>query len=173
MALIDPYVLAVQLKNCLCNRLATSALGAVCRCSVYPSDVPTADICQKDLAGNGEAKVMITRIYDSVNFPFPVSAERKRSCASYTVVEIVQTVWRCAPTLGNNGELPAVFEEETAAVGLFDDALAMRCAVKCCVDSTLIEVGDWRQLTMQGGCMGGQLTSLIGIDAMSCIQGSI
>lgn len=170
MALIDPFELALNIKECLCDRLAETILGPVCKCTLYPSDVATADICSKTLTGNGEAKIHVGRVFDSRNFP---AVEELQRCGSYVAVEVVMTVRRCAPTMGNEGQLPSEDELELALMGVLDDAHAMRCAIQCCVDSKLIQVGEWRLLSLQGGCMGGQLISTIGIDQASCDLGSI
>lgn len=170
MALIDPFELALQIKECLCERLAETILGPVCKCSLYPSSLPTADICSKTLTGDGEAKIHVSRIFNSRQFPNPVELE---NCNNYVAIEVVQTVRRCGPAMGNQGELPSEEEAELALLGLLDDAHAMRCAIQCCVDSKLVQVGDWSLLTLQGGCMGGQLVSVIGIDQASCDLGSV
>lgn len=170
MALIDPFEVALNVKECLCARLSASILGPTCKCSVYPSDIPTADICSRTLSGNGEAKIHVSRIFNSKNFPNPVDIE---NCQNYVAVEIVQTVWRCGPTMGNQGELPSEEELELAMLGVLDDAQAMRCAISCCVDSKLLQIGDWTLLSLQGGCMGGQLISVIGIDQATCDLGSL
>lgn len=167
--IVDPFEVAIAVKECLCRNLADTMLGTVCRCSVYPSDVPVADVCTKSLAGNGEAKVHINRIYNTKNFP---NEQFTLDCAgNYVVVEIVQTVWRCGPTISDDGQLPSIMDVEMATMGLMDDAKAMRCAVQCCLDTTLIQMGEWQLMTMDGGCMGGQLTSLIGIDQDQCLFG--
>lgn len=171
MAVIDPFEVALAVKECLCLNLESTMGGAVCRCVIYPSDVPTADICSKSLTGNGEAKVHINRIFNSKNFPNE-EVELANCTGNYVVVEVVQTVWRCGPTLGDNGQLPSVMDVEMASMILLEDAKAMRCAITCCTDSRLIQVGAWQMLSLQGGCMGGQLISLIGIDQDQCNFGS-
>lgn len=164
--MIDPFEVALAVKECLCRNLESTMLGRVCRCAIYPSDVPTADVCSKSLAGNGEAKLHISRIFNSKNFP---NSEIELKCdGNYVVVELVQTVWRCGPTVSEDGQLPSIMDVEMATMGLLDDAKAMRCAVQCCLDTRLIQMGDWTLLSLQGGCMGGQLTSLIGIDQDVC-----
>lgn len=163
--MIEPFEVAIAVKECLCRNLESTLLGPVCRCSVYPSVIPTADICDVSLAGNGEAKVYIGRIYNSRDFPNEVLFDK---CDNYVVVEVVQTVWRCGPTVMEDGQLPSILEVETATMGLLDDAKAMRCAVQCCLDTSLFQVGEWSLQPLQGGCMGGQLTSLIAIDQDSC-----
>ena len=168
--MIDPFELALQLKDCLCDRLSETVLGPVCKCTLYPSNVPTADICSKTLVGNGEAKIHVNRIFNTRDFPNPLDRE---NCANYVAVELVITVRRCAPTMGNQGELPNEEDLELALLGILDDAHAMRCAVMCCTDAKLITVGDWTLLSLQGGCMGGQLISTIGIDQASCDLGSV
>lgn len=168
--MIDPFEVALSVKECLCRNLIDTLGGPVCRCAIYPSDVPTADICSKSLAGNGEAKIIINRIFNSKNFPNE-QVDLANCSGNYVVVEIVQTVWRCGPTIGDNGQLPSVLDVEFAAMILNEDAKAMRCAVMCCPDTTLIQVGSWQMLSLSGGCMGGQLISLIGIDQDQCIFG--
>jgi hypothetical protein len=169
VAVIEPYEVALAVKECLCRNLESTLLGKVCRCSIYPSDIPTADICSKSLAGNGEAKVHISRIFNSKNFPNP-EFDFNPCRGNYVVVEVVQTVWRCGPSIGDDGQLPSILDVETATMSLLDDAKAMRCAIQCCLDTTLISMGDWTILSLQGGCMGGQLTSLIGIDQDDCLS---
>lgn len=170
MALIDPFEVALQVRDCLCDRLSQSILGPVCKCAIYPSSFPTADICTKTATTNGEAKIHISRIFNTKNFPNQLDRDQ---CDNYVAVEVVQTVWRCAPSIGNQGQLPSAEETELATLGLLDDAHAMRCAISCCVDSKLVVVGDWTLLNSSGGCMGGQLISVIGIDQASCDLGSL
>lgn len=164
----DPMMVASMLRDCLCSFLEGTIGGAVCRCAVYPSQVPTADICDNSGDGHGEAKIAITNMFDSRQFPFIVQDANCR--ASFTVLELTQTVWRCAPMIGDDGELPAVEDVELSSAILLDDARAMRCAVNCCLESNLVITGNWQLLPASGGCIGGQLVSLVGVDADSCFE---
>lgn len=159
---------AMMVRDCLCSFLEGSLGGAVCRCSIYPSGIPTADICDNSGDGHGEAKISITSIFDSRQFPFQIQDANCRD--SFTVLEITQTVWRCAPMVGDDGELPDVEDVDLSTAILLDDARAMRCAIKCCLDTPLVQVGNWTLLGASGGCIGGQLVSLVGVDSESCLE---
>lgn len=165
---MNPMLTAMMVRDCLCTFLESSLGGAVCRCTVYPSSIPTADICEQSADGHGEAKISITNIFDSRRFPFPIQDAECRD--SFTVIEITQTVWRCAPMVGDDGELPLEEDVDLASAILLDDARAMRCAVKCCLDTNLVVVGSWSLSPASGGCIGGRLVSLVGLDAESCLD---
>lgn len=165
---MNPSLVTMLVRDCLCTFLEGTLGGAVCRCSIYPSVVHTADICEKTADGHGEAKVSVTNIYDSENFPAPLEFGNCRN--AYTVLEITQTVWRCAPMVGDDGELPSVDEVDFSSAVLLDDARAMRCAINCCLNLRLIQVGNWTLLPAQGGCVGGRLVSLVGVDPEACFE---
>lgn len=163
---LTPFSVANLVKGCLCTSLASSYGGAVCRCLVYPSPVPPADVCTKDASGNGQATVSISRIFDSRNFPEPDISGR---CEAYTAVELNLSVWRCAPMIGDGGELPSVADLEEAARILAADASVLRCAIKCCIPQGYqFIVSEYEAYPINGGCMGGTLTAIVALESTDC-----
>lgn len=164
---LTPIGLAEQIRTCLCTNLAASMAGPTCRCYVYPSPQPPADVCSKSSLGNGQATVSIVRTFPSVEFPTPDDSGR---CDAYLAVEVSITVYRCAPTVSDSGVLPPVSDYEEATEILLSDAEAMKCAIVCCLPNGYqFIVSEWEMLVPSGGCMGGTITGIIGIDNQSCV----
>lgn len=163
---LTPFALMSLIKGCLCTQLAASYGGAVCRCSVYPSPTPPADICTKDANGNGQATVSLSRIFDSKAFPQP---DISGTCEAYLAAEINLSVWRCAPTIGDGGELPTVAELEEAARIQSSDAQVLRCAIKCCIPfGYQFILSEYEAYPLDGGCMGGTLTAVVALEPTLC-----
>lgn len=163
---LTPLALAELVRTCLCENLAASVGGPPCRCYVYPSPQPPADVCDKTPLGNGQATVSIVRSYPSRNFPEPDESGR---CDAYLAVELSISVYRCAPVIGESGELPPVSEYELSTEILLADAEAMKCAIVCCLPAGYqFIVGEWSMIIPSGGCMGGTMTALIAIENQVC-----
>lgn len=164
---LTPMTLAELIRTCLCQKLEASYGGKVCRCLIYPSPTPPADICDKTPQGNGQATVSIVRSYPSRAFPEPDTSGK---CDAYLAIELAINVYRCAPQISDVGELPPISDYEEAARIQAADAEVMKCAVLCCLPvGYQVIVGEYDAYPASGGCMGGSLSVLVAIENQSCV----
>jgi hypothetical protein len=174
--LVLPY--AERLLACLCQRLATTMAGPVCRCCLAVGPIPPADVCCQCSDGMGQASVSVVNTYPTTNFPRPGVTEERRGfgpCGSFTwAAELALVVYRCVSAPGEDGAPPSCADQELDVRRLLDDARAMREAVSCCdwrgpaSRPARISAGSWAPLPIQGGCGGGQMTVVVEAGGNCC-----
>jgi hypothetical protein len=169
----DAYAIAAALRDCLCERLKTTVGGAVCSCCIETGIAPaTNDNCCNCGTGQGQASIQLGEMYPSDKFPRRGIQEYKGPCTKGLTVwvqEIIVSVYRCVPTVDENG-YPTCEERETAARKIFDDRNALMDVFTCC-DWSLgrkITPGSWVPLENKGGCGGGMMTFYVNLGAVCC-----
>lgn len=165
---IDRFAVAMaeDLLACLCEQLAATVGGEVCRCCLSPGPAP-ADFCCDCGQGHGQAWVRVVRIFPA-STNFPAQAASIQQCALNSVgVELEMGAWRCAHLPDDQGNPPTCAQVTTDTEVLLDDAAAMRAAVRCCFAPGRDYVpGEWTPRGPSGGCMGGAMT--VTVQAYDC-----
>lgn len=156
-----PWAVARLLRDCLCLKLEETIGGTVCRCSLMAGDQAMADICEKvPDRGDGQAWVRVVRIFNTIDFPRPVTDQFNCS-GSFWAAEYELGVLRCAVTPDRNALPPTGPELDAEAAMVLDDAAALLWVGECCLSSDFpVIVGDW-QPTGSGGCTGGRITMMV------------
>lgn len=142
---------ASALLGCLCDRLAETLGGPVCRCCLEPGQSVPMDVCCDCGKGNGKASVRLAAVT-------PVAQARGRCTADDRwVATLEMQVHRCAAPLQADGQPPTCAQVTRDAAVAMDDAAAMRRAVICCpaLDGLEATPGVWTPLGPLGGCHGG------------------
>jgi len=127
--LVLPY--AERLLDCLCDALADSLGGPVCRCCLRPGAhlVPMDSCyCECGAAGsaNGQASVQVTNVYPSSKFPRSGVDEWDDACNTVTwVAELTMTVYRCVHTVDEKGVPPTCDQLDSDARKIASDRFAM------------------------------------------------
>jgi len=164
------WPLAVRLRACVETGLAGALAGPPGTCCVVPGrDVALDDCCA------GQAWVRILRVYGSSMESFPDAARQPHDTDRCTggrwAVEFGAGVVRCVPGLDGRGQPPTGAELEASAGQVADDASRIRRAVLCCFADGSDEglwVGDWLPVGPEGGCVGGELSVVVGVDGCEC-----
>lgn len=151
---------ALELLDCLCEQLALTTGGPVCRCCLSLGPAPV-DCCDCDGAGtNGEAFVRVARIYPSMGrFP-QQSVEHHRCRNTGLAVELELGVYRCSRQVTEDGSAASCADTIRDVEVALDDAAAMRRAL-CCFDGPdrgPLVIGQWLPYGPEGGCMGGSMS---------------
>lgn len=171
---------AEALLGCLCDALAQTVRGPVCRCSLVPGEAPTVDVCcDCDGPGQGQGSVRLVQLYPTTAFPDP-SVDLTMPAALLSWAGVFElAVFRCVATVDDDGTAPSADELAADAAAVADDAAAMRTAVRCCFPGTaaaggcgsVVLPGPWSPSGPSGGCAGGQMTVTVDLGAHCCPSG--
>ncbi|MFJ5037938.1 hypothetical protein [Streptomyces parvulus] len=189
MALILESVneLATAVLECVCMALdATAAAvdgqpGCPCRACVVPG-TPAWDSCEDPCDGSddtgGQLTVHVARVYPTTEFP----AETRevlglKSCSATRIaVELVVTLLRCVPTVGEDEQCPPTCEAMAAAARVIQiDSATVLNALMCCVPSIgnrhrgpLYVIGMQKTLEPRGGCGGIEQRLTVALPNCAC-----
>lgn len=153
--------LARALRDCLCEALADTVAGPVCRCSFMSGVSAIADICGVAPDGSeGQAWVRMSRLFLTRDFPRPIS-DIFNCAAGLWAVEFELGVLRCGVVPDEDGDPPSAEELNCEAAKVMDDAYVLRTTAECCIPSHYPTVpGEWQPLS-SGGCIGGKVTVMV------------
>lgn len=151
----------------LCCRVAASD-HPVCRCGfAFGDPPPVSNCCSCPSGGQGEAFVRVGQVYPSTVFPQPDEANSVCDYASFAAVFTVG-IYRCAPTLKDNGSAPTTEELAAALIVQLQDRAVLMRTIRCYFnglpDERLWFAGPWNPIEPQGGCMGGSVTVTVAVD---------
>lgn len=176
----DPLApIAAALLADLCCRLAESDYP-VCHCGFGLGDPPPMSFCCEcdpaavdDPVPQGEAWVRIGPVFPADALLSPLGEPDQRCPLGLIAVQITMGIYRCAPTMDDNGNPPSTEDIAAAlAIQLQDRALLFRVA-RCVMAAGSLShvIGGWDPIELQGGCMGSQLALTVGVaDCLTCPQ---
>lgn len=176
MAIADPIALphAEALLECFRTTIADTINppGEVC---LRGGDIVNILVSvSKDECKCGLAWVRVANVYPSTSDQFPAPDQGAiTSWPGRWAVALEMGVARCAP-VGTAQVLPTCEAWTNSAQETLADAAAMRRAVACCyrtnpdTEDTLIALGLWEPLPIEGGCTGGTMTIVVGADDRDC-----
>lgn len=120
------WPVASDLLDCLCAQVPD-----VCSCSLLPGSLAVMDFCSCNDQGRcGQAFVRVDSVFPSNAFPSQVTTTVP--CATLWAARFHVGVFRCIPTLHDNGDPPdAVEQTEATRLQLADMAAILR-AIDCC-----------------------------------------
>lgn len=148
------------LRLCVCSALDDSQTGT-CFCGLYPGPQVAADFCSCNSAGNcGMAWVRLMRIFPSTSFP--TQDNTLNQCGGRLAAQVEVGVYRCQPTVENNGQ-PDPAKLAAAAAQAVDDAMLLQRAIVCCASEFPhrdFQLGQWAPSGL-GDCGGGTWNLLI------------
>jgi hypothetical protein len=157
------WPLTTKLASCLCAELAKSGGPEPCFCGILPGDSVAYDYCSP-CAGDqcGMAWVRLAAVV-----PMPSNTAGGLTlpgrCAPALVGVFEVGVLRCAPTLGEDGELPSMADQlDAAELQASDMGAAGRAAACCFTDGRIVTVGEWTPIGPLGGCLGGSWSVSVG-----------
>lgn len=183
---------AADLLQCVCDSLAQiptdvpGLAGCPCRTCVVPGLV-AADGCGEgcELLPEGEfpgqltTSVVRTYLTTREDFPryapsSPASVRDRKACPAPQIVavDLLVTLYRCAPGPTDDGCPPSCAELEAAAMQLHVDMLAIQRGVLCCYAGTdttrrhgrRYSVGQAAVLGPQGDCVGIEQQISVALD---------
>lgn len=133
-----------------------SQCGCPCRFFVSAGP-PVADL--EACCNGGQLTVHLDRIYQHENFP--AQAGGPVLCQVPLAADIVVTLYRCFPTMNDDGSAPSGPELDLASKDIHRDLYLLTMSVICC----LLGGGRRRKFTFngsriippQGGCIGAEL----------------
>jgi len=195
LSMLAIHQAAQNLLDCVCETLdllpteVPGLVGCPCRSGVVPG-AAAADGCDGGCElqpgeAPGQLTVNVVRLYasDRQNFPretgqlstVPGSGVRDlKNCTmpQTTAVELLITLWRCAPMPTDQGCPPSMPQLDAAAMQMHADMLAVQQGILCCYAGTLPDqrwgrryvVGQTLSLGPQGGCVGFQTTVITALD---------
>lgn len=187
LSMLAVHEAAENLLNCVCEavgRLPTEVpglAGCPCRVGVVPG-LPAADGCDGgcDVTDDdypGQLTVNVSRFYASTITGFPAEVTTVRDAINCTLpqvtaVELVVTLWRCAPGASDEGCPPPMDALGATAMQLHADMLATQQGILCCyagTDTTRRKgrrffIGQTQTLGPQGGCAGFQTRVTVALD---------
>jgi hypothetical protein len=145
MAATGTAILEAQqhVLTCMCSALTQTAIdiegqpGCPCRSGMVPGAQPL--ICCPDNCGSsdqegGQLTVHIGRSYRSSNFPLQDQGDLScKTAPKVLVVEFVVTLVRCVPVPTQQGNLPTMEQQSSAAEVAAIDWMTMETAASCCV----------------------------------------
>lgn len=140
----------------------------VCRCAYATSNPEPVAGCDCETGtgvDGGEAWLHVGTAYPSTSFPLPAEVWEPCPPSSLAVV-LTAGVWRCAPTLDDQGQAPAPAEVAAAITGQWQDRLILTRAVQCALDGLGRQyvIGLWEPQPPLGGRMGGTLAVTVQVD---------
>lgn len=183
MALVPPNDLTVTIADmmldCLCAAVAERANPPL-HCRLRMGIDVVMDVDQiSDLCCEGLAYVMPGDAFPSYQFPNQdITRQAEVNCGIISWgIEFRAGIMRCAPSGGDNGEMPTDDEwTEAAWQSLLDSTSLRRFA--CCVPPTLRQLPDLdglsiiagriQQGAIQGGCVERSITMQIQIPGDCC-----
>lgn len=139
------------LVSCLCQEMEAANLGPLCLCSPLPGSQIALDY-----GTEGMAWVRVVGAWPSETFPAQAPS-RGRSCTAPLAIQLEVGAARCAPAIGDQGELPTLTEQFDVTRLQMADMAAMRRAIQCCATAQpgLIELGQYTPGGPQGGVVWG------------------
>jgi hypothetical protein len=150
----------VELSDCLCETVAEKGAGPVCGCSLVPGGEAAWDTCSSCSDGScGSAYVSVTGITPYETFGVPESLVR---CTSAMQAVVKLGVVRCFSVDEDGSVDPDEMAE--VALALNADAMAMLEAVRCCLSQDTVVV-EYSALPASGGCVGGEWTIIVDMEA--------
>ena len=150
-----------QLTDCLCDLLASEGAGPTCFCGVVPGETPAWDYCGECSGDNcGMGFTVVQTVFPSNAFPGAVEFAK---CEAPLAASLQVGALRCAPTIGEGGELPDEGEMLEATLGLISDMGAIHKAIACC-GFREYAIGAYTPLGPNGGCAGGAWDLTVGLD---------
>lgn len=165
------FDLANLMLQAVCVALNDDAGAQPCppRSGVLVGDVAWDDCC------NGQLWVRVTRVFQSSTFPQEdISAQ---PCGGPYAAQFELGLLRCAPTITENGA-PSVEALEASAQMTYYEAELLRRTVACSLTDwrksyldpvfkavTNGEVIDVSFIGAEGGCIGSQVTFVVGLDS--------
>lgn len=195
LSMLAVHEAAEALLNCVCDAVSLlptevpGLAGCPCRVGVVPGAV-AADACDGgcDMAPGtypGQLTTSVVRLFssDRISFPrettpganVPGSGIRDAvNCAmpQVTGVELLVTLWRCAPGPSEDGCPPSMAALNDAAMQFHADMLAVQQGILCCFASTDTStrrgrryvIGQTTTIGPQGGCVGFQTPVTVALD---------
>ena len=197
LSMLAVHQAAQNLLDCVCQAVdrlpdeIPGLAGCPCRVGVVPGQA-AADGCDGGCnvpPGEypGQLTVNVVRLYasDRQNFPRETGqlstpglngtgVRDLRNCAmpQVTAVELLVTLWRCAPLPTDQGCPPTMAELDARAMQMHADMRAVQQGILCCYAGTAPEqrhgrryvVGQTLSLGPQGGCAGFQATVTAALD---------
>lgn len=145
----------VRLRACLCEELATTLAGPVCRCSLVHSESEVLDGCDCACDGGHTGRAVV-RVVDIESFAL-TSAATMNPCPTGWLANLEINVSRCVQDC--TAELPPDESLEIETLHALSDYAAMKRAVLCCGKQVKHkpEMHRWRPLGPDGCCYGGAL----------------
>lgn len=196
LSMLAVHEAAEALLNCVCDaldRLPTEVpglAGCPCRVCVVPG-APAADGCDGGCdvppgSFPGQLTVNVVRLYASDRQTFPretglfstngqgTGIRDLKNCAmpQTTAVELLVTLWRCAPLPSDDGCPPDCASLTATAMQMHADMLAVQQGALCCFSASDTTARHGRRWVMgqtttlgpQGGCAGFQTSITVALD---------
>jgi hypothetical protein len=146
----------LTLIECLCTEMVAAGLGPLCLCSPMPG----AQVAL-DYGADGMAWVRVVGAWPSSSFPSQEAGGRGGVCTSPLAIQLEVGAARCAPLLGDEGELPTLSDQFEATRLQLADMAAMRRAIQCCetgIRYRRLQLGTYSPGGPQGGVLWGTWT---------------
>jgi hypothetical protein len=196
LTLLSIHQAAQSLLDCACAALDAipdeipGLVGCPCRVGVVPGTV-AADGCDggcnvKPGEAPGQLTVSTRRVFASDSNSFPrelglgadrtTGGVRDRSLCrlpQLTAVELLLTLFRCAPGPDESGCPPSMADLDGSAMQYHADMLAIQRAILCCYPATELDqrrngrrfiVGATTTIGPDGGCVGFQTSVTVALD---------
>ncbi len=184
LSLLAVHNAATSLLECVCQGLARiptevpGLAGCPCRTCVVPG-TPAADNCGDGCgtlpAGQypGQLTVNVVRIYQTARADFPryspsqpSSVLDARGCTGMptTAVDLLVTLYRCAPGPGKDGCPPSCDDLNDSAMQLHTDMLVMQSSIQCCYGGTDTTRRTGRRFTIGQAAVTGPRGLCVGIE---------
>lgn len=164
------WPLLTRLRECLCLNLAATVGGSPARCCVVAGNAVALDDCC-----DGTAWVRFEQIEgsDLDAFPGPSNLQSTGSCGqTIAAITVGIGVMRCASTMDEDGNAPDCAALEHEALIMASDIDALFKTAHCCADEAqgviLSSIGQYSPQGPQGGCVGGELQIVFGIELCPC-----
>lgn len=198
LSLTATNLLASQVLTCVCEAMDRTPVALPglhgCPCRKYVSaGTPAADGCD-DTCGApppgeypGQLTVHVARIFTTNHMDFPREVAFRgnavirdiRNCQPpVTAVELVVTVFRCAPGPTDLGCPPTPAELEASALQLNVDQLAVQEGLLCCLSGAGVTaqspngyrfvMGPSTVIDASGGCVGFSQAVTVSLDDITC-----
>lgn len=178
-ALVAPII--TGLGQCVVDALAQTDAGAPTRrCLLIPGSTIPHDNCDC----GGQFAQAVRNVWGSNTFPQPIIGTWLKCTPMFTVYEVVASITRCIPGMGNASEEgglpppPSCADLLAAAVQQDQDRAAVRGALFCCLNDlatsyTAGRITNWQLgvttvLVDSGQCSGSETTYLIGLPGPCC-----
>lgn len=170
----DPAAAAalMSLRDCLCQQVAQTTYGPVCRCYVaWGPALPVQDGCSCACGDSGEHNGDAWVKLDSLEPDLGGTAGNNELvgwCPPGWAATISMGVYRCLPVAEGEDVMPA--EQITdISLALLSDMAAVWRVLSCCpaVLGEGVRVIGWTPIDTSGGCGGGSLTIQIPLSGMN------
>lgn len=142
--------MVTDLASCLCREIEEQAeaglVQPVCSCMILPGNEVPFDYCE-----DGQAWARLVSIV-------PVEGDRiPQACVAQWDITIEVGILRCAPMLGEDGELPPLSENIDSATAQIADLGIMHKVLTCCQmeGAPPVTLREYVPVGPDGGCLGG------------------